>query len=163
MKDKREENYVVSLNPGLFGPETVVEKKKKKKGEGVARSRCVRESRGQRRSFWPEAAGVDGIVGRGDEWRAERGVLDVELIHQSTAFGDSCDTRDTQTDVCMHVCPSLAIRRRSMPRGTRFTADFVAMMHANANVPDRSGSIDSCQSRFMIRMSAYLCVRSLYG
>lgn len=51
------------------------------------------------RIAWPAASGrrLRGwrIVGRGDEWRVGRGgLLDEELIHQPTAFGDSCDTRE---------------------------------------------------------------------
>lgn len=51
------------------------------------------------RIAWPAASGrrLRGwrIVGRGDEWRVgQGGLLDEELIHQPTAFGDSCDTRE---------------------------------------------------------------------
>lgn len=82
-----------------------------------------------------EAAGVDGRekVGGG-----VHGALNVELIHQSTTFGDSCDTRESR--MCVH-----GFSRRSMPTRNVFYARF-RRNDARQRAPNRSCTIDPPQS-----------------
>lgn len=82
-----------------------------------------------------EAAGVDGRAKVGG---GVHGALNVELIHQSTTFGDSCDTRESR--MCIH-----GFSRRSMPTRNVFYARF-RRNDARQRAPNRSRTIDPPQS-----------------